>query len=380
MEEMEAVAALTALPGIGPVRLQRLLEHTGSARGAWELGAAGIAGVLKLGPEAGSAVAAAWRPDLGRRTLEQAAGHGFRPLLLGAPGYPKALMQVEMPPLLLWVAGRLPEAGEPCLAVVGTRQASESGRRLARRLTERLAAAGVGVVSGLAVGIDAAAHEGAMAGGGATWGVLATGPGGRYQHGGPALLRRVREAGGLLTEFPPGHEPRKHDFRWRNRLIAALGWATLVVEAPLRSGALLTAQAAQQMERTVLALPGDPGRPQTMGSNLLLRDGGAVMVLDAEDILTALSLGGGLRRRPGEAEQAGALARALSNLPRAERRLLQAVADGPRGLSGLCEAARMSLSTGSALLLSLELAGWVERDGSGRYHLAERTRQAMGLS
>ncbi|MDI3298203.1 MAG: DNA-processing protein DprA [Bacillota bacterium] len=376
--ELEATAALTALPGLGPVRLDRLLKQVGSAEAGWELGAAGIAREVGLGPAESAELAAAWRPDLGRRMLEQAARHGFRPILRKAVDYPDALLHVELPPLLLWAAGRLPQKEEPVLAMVGTRRATDSGRRLARRVAESLAAAGVGVVSGLAAGIDAACHEGALAGGAPTWGVLATGPGGRYQHGGPALLRRVRESGGLLSEFPPGHEPRKHDFRWRNRLIAALGWATVVVEAPAESGALLTVRAALELERTVLAFPGDPTRPESLGSNRLLRDGGARIVLDAEDVLAALQLETRWNRASA-AEEAAALARALANLPRAERRMLEVVAAESRALSGLCEAAGVGVSTGSALLLRLELAGWIRRDASGTYHLGGPARKALGL-
>lgn len=376
--EVEAAAALTALPPLGPVRIDRLLREAGSARAAVAQGAAWIGRAAGLAAAERAELERAWRPALGRETVEAAAAHGFRPVLRGTEGYPEALFQVRLPPLLLWVAGRAPGDGEPRLALVGTRRASDSGRRLARRVAESLAAAGVGLVSGLAAGIDAAAHEGAMSGGAPTWGVLASGPGGRYQHGGPALLRRVREAGGLLSELPPGREPRKHDFRWRNRLIAALGWMTLVVEAPAGSGALLTVQAAQEMGRTVLAFPGDPERPQSWGTNRLLRDGAARMVLDAEDVLALLELESPWRRPPAAGE-AGPLARALRNLPSAERRMLDAVARQPRPLGALCEAAGFGLSTGSALLLRLELAGWVQRDASGTYHLGAPARKALGL-
>jgi DNA processing protein len=207
-----------------------------------------------------------------------------------APEYPTWLARIHDPPDRLWVRGRLfPDEGERAVAIVGARAATPLGRSFARVLAKDLARAGLTIVSGLARGIDAAAHLGALEGDGRTVAVLGSGIDRPYPRENAALAEAIAARGALVSEFPPGTEPWKGNFPRRNRTIA--GWSRLVVvvEAGERSGALITARAALDEGRDVMAVPGHPSVPAAAGANALLRDG-AALVRDARDVLAELGL------------------------------------------------------------------------------------------
>ncbi len=294
----------------------------------------------------------------------------------------------------LWVAGQLGGLRAPCVAVVGTRAPSDEGRRRARRLAEELARAGVCVVSGLALGIDGAAHEGALAAGAPTIGVL----GGGHDHFFPPrhreLAARIVAGGGaVVSPFAPQAEPRPWQFLARNGVIAGLADAVLIVEAAARSGALNTAGHAADRGIPVLAIPGDPERAKAAGCNALIRDG-ATLVRDAEDVLAALPLplapparrpGGpsayaiertyfGDSTSPNESQYAYRRTYSPPAAPGGDdspdvRRITAALADGA------CDAARLADGLGLPpwqllpLLTELELAGRIVQGADG-YALA----------
>jgi DNA processing protein len=274
----------------------------------------------------------------------------------------------------LWVAGHLDGLRAPCVAVVGTRAPSDAGRRRARRLAEELARAGVCVISGLALGIDGAAHEGALAAGAPTIGVL----GGGHEHFFPPrhreLAARIAAGGGaVVSPFAPAVEPRPWQFLARNGAIAALADAVLVVEAAARSGALNTAGHAADRGIPVLAIPGDVDRPKAAGCNGLIRDG-ALLVRDAADVLAALPLplAPPPHRNAGAGKRNGRAPDALRADDSPEvRRVLAALADGA------CDAARLADELGLPpgqllpLLTELELAGRIAPGADG-YALVRR--------
>lgn len=236
---------------------------------------------------AGAAVPAAGAQALARRLADS----GAAAWLVGQASYP-SLLEQAWPELgaPLWLFTRSPAAGLPtgrAVAVVGTRRPSLDGLRVARDLGRLLAASGVTVVSGLARGIDQAAHDGALLAGGPTVGVLGTGFGVDYPHRSAALRERVARAGGLVTEYPPGVGARPHHFLWRNRIVSGLADATVVVEGRERSGALQTARLAAGQGREVLAVPGSINQPTSRAPLALLRDG-ARPVTRLEDVLDAL--------------------------------------------------------------------------------------------
>lgn len=265
----------------------------------------------------------------------------------------------------LWVAGELDGLRAPCVAVVGTRVPSDDGFRRARRLAEALARSGVCVISGLALGIDGAAHEGALAAGAPTIGVL----GGGHDHFFPPRNRElgarvVAGGGAVVSPYEPGNHPEPWQFLARNAVIAALADAVVVVEAAARSGALNTAGHAGERGIPVLAFPGDVDRPKAAGCNALIRDG-ATLVRDADDVLAALPFPLAPKprrtRRPAASAQPGD--------PPEVRLMLAALADRPHDAASLADTLAVAPQRILALLTELELAGRIVRGADG-YALA----------
>ena len=291
--------------------------------------------------------AAAERRAAAMRTAAALVRIGARALLASEPGYPAGLRDLADPPRVLFVRGALPERSR-AVAIVGSRAASPYGAACARRLAGDLARLGICVVSGLARGIDAAAHEGALDAGGASVAVL---PGGldavtpRHHR---ALAEALCARGGLATEWPEGPPVAPGVFVRRNRLIAALAAVTVVVEAATRSGALATAAAARAIGRPVLAFPGDVDRPTARGTHALIRTG-ARLCEGAADVAAALG--------PAAAQAA----------PAAAMRLLEALGREPRAAEGLAAATGLGLEETLAALLRLEWSGAARALPGGRW-------------
>jgi DNA processing protein len=291
--------------------------------------------------------------DVYRRGL---AERGITCLTLSAPDYPARLRELHDPPLAVFVAGARAEAlawpGRSA-AVVGARRASQDGLRLATRLAGAVAGAGGLVVSGLARGVDAAAHEGALEAGGATVAVLGCGVDVAYPRSNRRTYQRIRDQGLLVSEYPPGTPPAPWRFPARNRLIAALADATLVVEARARSGALITADHALDLGRDVLAVPGTPGFACSAGTNGLLKSG-AGLIEDADDLCSWLGLDPPPSGQPEPLEGD-------------DRRLAAALAESPAGVDELARRAGMPVARVGAAIGRLELSGLAVQDERGRW-------------
>lgn len=274
-----------------------------------------------------------------------------RALRRGEQGYPERLLDAPHPPRVLWAEGDLALLDRPCVAIVGTRRATAYAERVARELGRVLALAGATVVSGLARGVDACAHRGALDAGGATAAVLGTGLDHVFPRAHAQLQRTIAERGLLLSELEPADPAHGGSFPERNRIIAALCVATIVVEGGEQSGALITAKHALDMGRNVGAVPGPIDVPQSAGSNQLLVAGAAVIASMA-DALTLAGLVAPLR---------------ASELPEqgAERRLWDALALGPADLDTLCTRAALPAHEGLAAVSELEIRGMIECALSG---------------
>jgi DNA processing protein len=264
----------------------------------------------------------------------------------GDSAYPAALSDCPDPPRTLWARGDLALTERPCVAIVGTRRATAYAERVTRELARTLARAGACVVSGLARGVDASAHFGALEVGGATIAVLGTGLDVVYPKGHAALQRDIGEKGLLLSEVAPTNAAHGGSFPRRNRIIAALASTTIVVEAGVKSGALITATHALEMGRTVAAVPGPIDVPQAQGSNELIRDG-AVAITSMADVLALIGLTTPIRL--SELEVGGA-----------ERLVWDALALGGADLDSLCFRAGLPAHEGLAAVSALELRGLVE--------------------
>jgi len=376
-EDFEAWFRLVHQPGVSRSAARTLLAAFASATS-----------VMRAGPSqwravAGQAVAAALaRPDPAvAQRLEAArtwlaASPRRQALTLGDPAYPTALLSTEDPPLLLFAEGRAELLAAPALAVVGSRHPTPQGAANAREFAAHLSAQGWTIVSGLAQGVDGAAHEGALAGRGSTIAVVGTGPDIPYPRQHAALAQRVAEGGLLLSEYAPGTPPLPANFPLRNRIIAGLGRGTLVVEAALQSGSLITARLAVEAGREVFAIPGSIHSPQSRGCHALIRQG-AKLVESAQDIVE--ELGGALvapaaaaRRRSGPAA-ADTPGDATPPPPSDADAVLQALGHDPATLDALAARTGLSAAALGARLLELELDGAVSRLPGGLFQRLHRT-------
>jgi DNA processing protein len=296
--------------------------------------------------------------DLDRIRLEEA---NVSAVCRHAPGYPAQLSELADAPAVLFAMGRVERlarlADEPVVAIVGTRTPSAYGREVAYALGRGLGAAGVPVVSGLALGIDAVAHRGCLAGGGMPAAVLACGPDVVYPRRHRALHRQVREQGLVLSELPPGARPFRWSFPARNRIMAGLARMTIVVEAADPSGSLITSDFARDLGRSVAAVPGHVTSYVARGTNGLLRDG-AIPITGPEDVLDEL-FGAGVRRVPPEANRA-----AREPEDPLMRRVLRA-AEGNNTVSAIAAEAGTGVAEARAALGRLETEGYLTRRSLG---------------
>lgn len=355
--------------GIGPARLDRLIECCGSIEGAWRASAGEI---MATGLDARSAEAllkAQRTIDLDAE-LERAERAGVRLITREHAGYPQALAQIPAPPPLLYVIGRLEEVDDWSVAVVGTRSPTAYGKEVARRIVGDLAGAGVSVVSGLAIGVDSIAHASALEAGGRTIAVLASGLDQVYPERNRALAEQIATSGALVSEFPIGTKPMPQLFPVRNRIISGLALGTLVVEAGEQSGALITVRYALEQGRDVFAVPGPIYSPKSMGPNQLIRDG-AGLVIQAQDILEALNLSAAAAQREVQA--------ALPEDP-TEAALLALVGYQPQHVDELRRQAALPITLVSSTLAILELKGLVRQAGAMQYVRARELREKYELS
>lgn len=356
--------AFNLVNGIGPARLDRLIERCGSIEGAWR---ATPGDMLAAGLDARSAQALI----AGQRTIdidaamERAERAGVQLLTREHDAYPAILAQIPGAPPLLYVRGQLAAVDAWSVAVVGTRSPTSYGKEAAQRLAGDLAGAGVTIVSGLAIGIDTIAHRAALEQGGRTIAVLACGADMVYPERNRALAAEICEAGAIVSEFPLGAKPTPQMFPVRNRLISGLALGTLVVEAPHGSGALITVEFALEQGREVLAVPGTIFSRMSQGTNALIRNG-AAMVTQAQDVLDALNL--------NTLEVQQEVQAAFPDDP-AEAALLTHLSFEPQHVDELRRACGMPVAEVSALLAMMELKGMVRQAGAMQFVRVRELRE-----
>jgi DNA processing protein len=337
---------------VGPIAFRQLLRRYGGV-------AAALAALPELAKRGGKRGFKPFSPAEAAAELEQLAALDANLICLCEPAYPALLREIEDAPPVLAVRGHAHLWDKRVVAIVGARNASFNGLRFAEDLARGLGEAGLAVISGLARGIDTAAHKGSLATG--TVAVMAGGVDVCYPAENQGLYDRIRDAGAVISEMPPGVQPQARHFPRRNRIVSGLAVGTVVVEAALRSGSLITARLAAEQGREVFAVPGSPLDPRAKGTNDLLRQG-ATLVESAKDILDAL-----LRRPLAEPSKEGeeSLSRHSQemeiNTEAARDMLLRQLSPVPTSVDEILRGCQLSAPAILAALLELELAGRLER-------------------
>jgi DNA processing protein len=357
-EDQVARLRLIRSENVGPITYFQLLARFGSA-------AAALSAIPDLAARGGGRGPKLIARAAVEREIETVTRLGARYLFLGQGAYPPLLAEIETAPPALVVKGDVALLDRPCVAIVGARNASAAACRFARGLATKLGEAGTVIVSGLARGIDTAAHDGSLDSG--TIGVVAGGIDIFYPPENEARQRAIAERGLLVAEQPPGTEPRARHFPYRNRIIAGLAQGTVVVEAAPRSGSLITARLAAESGREVMAVPGSPLDPRAQGCNQLIRDG-ATLVQNAEDVIEAVNP---LRLRPFRQKELDyAAADVPPDVPNSVRETVAGLLNGtPVPVDELIRQSALPPAAVQTVLLELELAGRLERHAGGKVSL-----------
>lgn len=363
MTAQEALITLNLIPGLGPVRILSLLEFFGTAELVLEAPAHMLAQIPRIGNKLAAAIAD-WRNCThAQAEMDCAKQAGVRILTLLDDDYPPILRRMSDPPLVLYIRGDLhPEDTLRTVSLVGSRMATAYGLTASRRISRDLTDAGCTIISGLARGIDAAAHWGALDAGGRTIAILGNGLSHIFPQENEELARRICQGhGAIISEFPMNMRPSKTSFPQRNRIVAAWSQATLVTEAPLHSGALHTARlSGEQYGNQVFAVPGSIDRPTSAGCHALIRDG-AILCTTAQELLDDMGWNDQAPRQ---------LDLFAGEMPSADP-LIAAIASGHDTLDALCCALGMGAREVTPQLMRLQITHQVIPLPGGRYQLCQ---------
>ena len=368
LSERQAFMILNDLPNIGPVTLHRLLEEFGGdPRDILAAPKRRLEAVRGVGPETSDALVN-WRThfDLAREE-ERLAKAGATFITARDEGYPRLLREIHDPPIGLYRKGDY-LFGQPCIAVVGSRRTTLYGQSVAKKLGADLARLGFCVVSGLARGIDTAAHEGALSAGGKTAAVLGCGIDIVYPPENLGLYRQISETGAVLSEFPFGRKADKQTFPMRNRVVSGMCEAIVVVESDVSGGAMITARFAGEQGRLIYAVPGRIDQPSSAGCHQLIRDG-ATLFTGIDDILNELNYLDGLRPQAITTEgELGLLEQLMPQLDATEQRVIGAFKGGGQlGVDALAAATGLGPAEVSVALMGLELKRLVQKRADGSF-------------
>jgi DNA processing protein len=355
--EALALLQLNLTPGLGPRLQTLLLECFENAASVFRASASQLLKVDGIGPKVSAAILLGQEMSEAREEWERCQAAGIKLLFRASPEYPPSLLEVHDPPPVLYVQGDLRMQDALAVAIVGARTCTHYGTSVAGRLAGQLARAGVTIVSGLARGIDAAAHRAALAAGGRTLAVCAPGLATIYPPEHRGLAAEIVTRGALLTESPMNRSAQRGLFPQRNRIIAGMSLGVVIVEASRKSGALHTARHATEQGRDVFAVPGRVDSPASEGCHDLLRDG-AILTRNADDILEAL--GPAVRPIPTETSRTVAVPREL-NLNELEQQILALIDFGPTAIDEVLAAARMESSRVLSTITVLEMRRLVKR-------------------
>ncbi len=366
LTERQAFLILNALPNIGPITLNRLLaELGGDPRLIFTAGRRRLEAVKGVGPVI-SATLGDWTQHFDLAREETRIAQSQVDFIIGSDeAYPKLLREISDPPIALYRKGRY-DFSQPCIAIVGSRRTTLYGMATAKKIGAELARLGFCVVSGLARGIDTAAHEGALSVGGKTAAVLGNGLDIVYPPENLSLYRQIEEHGAVLSEFPLGRRADRQSFAMRNRIVAGMCEATVVIESDVDGGAMITARFAGEQGRLLFAVPGRIDQPSSAGCHQLIRDG-ATLLTSVDDLLSELNYLDGLRPAP-ISEKPGTPEGTPANLTRDEARVFACFAGGAQLTpDALAELTGLAAAPLSAVLMMLELKRAIAKRADGSF-------------
>jgi len=356
---LRALLALLAVPGIGPVRGRKLIEHFGGPEKVFECGGEAVAEVEGFGAKKAKLID---NPDydFADKQLELLEKYGGKIVTLWDDDYPLLLKEIYDPPALLFYEGNIGVVKGECFAIVGTRTPSQYGKILTRKIAAGLSQKGFCIVSGMARGIDSEAHRAALNAGNPTAAVLGCGLDVIYPQENSKLKKEIAEKGAVFTEYPCKTPPDGGNFPRRNRIISGMAVGTLVAEAGLKSGALITAAYAADQDREVFALPGDVNRGSCQGCNRLIRQQTAALVSSAEEVLETLGRGGKIALPAKEPP----------SLKGVQLAIYQCLTEAPVYIDEIAQCINLNTSETLTTLLEMEMDGVVKSLPGKKYMLA----------
>ena len=360
--------ALKGVPGIGNLLFKRLFQHFKTPEAVLQAPGEKLLQVEGMTPRLARAIAGHGIPEKAKRDLDLAFKKGYKIITLADTAYPPLLLEIPDPPPILYVCGNL-RTSLLNIAIVGSRNATKYGLTITRHLGADLASLGITVVSGMALGIDTAAHYGALAGHGNTIAVLGSGLDRIYPASNKNLFYKIAEQGAVISEFPLDTEPESHNFPQRNRIISGICHGTVIVEATRRSGSLITARMAAEQNRDVFAVPGSVHSFKSTGTHTLIKQG-AKLVENAQDIVEEFDL---VLTPPTWPENTGA--KTLMELTPDESRVLKLLGPYPTHIDNLVRKISIAPGSLSGILLHLELKGLIQQSPGNLFAITETGSQ-----
>lgn len=361
MSDLEYWIALNFLPDIGPVLSGNLISALGSPENVFQASFTELRNVNGIGESRARKIAGFARWDKVLKEIDTAQEQNIRIIACNDPAYPEGLKRIHGTPPVIYVRGSLADMDKYAVAMVGSRSATAYGTQAAEKISRKLAASGLTVVSGMARGIDTVSHKGALEAGGRTVAVLGSGLDVPYPYSNRDLMENIEYSGAVISEFPLGTLPIKENFPRRNRIISALSLGVVVVEATLDSGSLITVRYALEHGKEVFAVPGSINSANSRGTNDLIKKG-ARLIESADEVIDELrpQINGILREEKADMENP------VAEMSEDEKRIYGSLSNGPKHIDSLIR--EMNLTTGNALstLLNLELKGLV-RQAEGKH-------------
>ncbi len=350
---------LSLIPGVGPMTFLKLLDHFGSPESALKSSRAALERVEGVGAAVTEAIGRGAGAEL-EKSLRLIEEHDVTVITLDDTSYPERLKQIHDPPALLYLKGTIEAADANAVSIVGSRRATHYGKSVAGRLSGDLARMGITVVSGLAYGVDAAAHKGALAAGGRTIAVLGCGVDVVYPRANSKIHEMIPASGALVSEFPMGCQPDPGFFPMRNRIVSGLSLGTLVIEAPRKSGALITARHAVEQNREVFAVPGNIFSPYGEGCHRLIKDG-AKLVENVYDIIGEIESGLSNLKIGDHAAASGQAGAVDAKMSADEKKVFNFLSMEPEHIDDVIEKCDLTASRAAGALVTLELKGLIHQ-------------------